>query len=108
MRYLLLSLTLTASISPLLTFAHLFQIKEWRWDRLREHLCSEGYMRQLFGFTRPGLLGFFGTIGFFGIFPFWILALLGSMTLLNAMQAILGKQPLPVWTKRSEERRVGK
>lgn len=50
---LLTGLTLLASLSPLLTFASLWQIKEWRVDRLREHLRAEGLLRQLFGVGRP-------------------------------------------------------
>ncbi|MDD4628376.1 MAG: hypothetical protein PHE68_03210, partial [Candidatus Peribacteraceae bacterium] len=56
MTALALILTLTASLSPLLTFARLWQVKEWRIDRLREHLRSEGTVRQLFGLVRPVLL----------------------------------------------------
>jgi len=46
-----------ASLSPLLTFAALFQQKEWRLDRLREHLRSEGWLTQLAGKSRLILLG---------------------------------------------------
>lgn len=46
-------LAIIATVSPLLTFLHLWQIKEWRVDRLLEHLKSEGWFRQLFGYSRP-------------------------------------------------------
>ena len=39
----IVSLTIGASLSPLLTFGSLFQMKEWRIDRLREHLKIEGW-----------------------------------------------------------------
>ncbi|MCA9371103.1 MAG: hypothetical protein KC680_04050, partial [Candidatus Peregrinibacteria bacterium] len=51
-----IGLFLLAVLSPLLTFATLWQIKEWRIDRLKEHLRSEGYIRQLIGILRPVIL----------------------------------------------------
>jgi UDP-N-acetylmuramoyl-tripeptide--D-alanyl-D-alanine ligase len=52
---LLTGLTLLGALSPLLTFATLFQQKEWRLDRLREHLRRDGWLRQLWGLIRPAL-----------------------------------------------------
>ncbi|MDB4978639.1 MAG: UDP-N-acetylmuramoyl-tripeptide--D-alanyl-D-alanine ligase [Candidatus Peribacteria bacterium] len=48
-------LGLIACLSPLLTLAYLWQLKEWRWDRLTEHLKREGWFKQLFGVIRPGI-----------------------------------------------------
>lgn len=52
MYFALLVLTIGASLSPLLTFVWLWQLKEWRTDRLIEHLNMEGWVRQLFGRIR--------------------------------------------------------
>ena len=49
-------LLVIAALGPVLTFTRLFQVKEWRWDRLREHLRSAGIFRQLFGWLRPALV----------------------------------------------------
>lgn len=43
---------LIGALSPLLTFARLFQMKEWRLDRLGEHLRREGWITSLFGRMR--------------------------------------------------------
>lgn len=97
----LIGLTLAASLSPLLTFAYLFQLKEWRWDRLREHFRTEGYARQLFGITRPAIFCFFGGLGFFELLPSWPLAFLLTITLFNTTQILTSRQPYPVWTKKA-------
>jgi UDP-N-acetylmuramyl pentapeptide synthase len=55
-RLIALGLALIGALSPLLTFAALFQQKEWRWDRLREHLRHEGLWLQIFGKIQPILL----------------------------------------------------
>ncbi|PIP65662.1 hypothetical protein COW95_00720, partial [Candidatus Peregrinibacteria bacterium CG22_combo_CG10-13_8_21_14_all_49_11] len=88
---LLTILVLLASISPLLTFAALWQLKEWRWDRLREHLRETGWL-QLIGKVRPLLL----LLVFFGV-PITLTAL----TLLNVTQILLKKQRYPVWTTKA-------
>lgn len=43
---------LIGTLSPLLTFARLFQMKEWRLDRLGEHLRREGWITSLLGRVR--------------------------------------------------------
>jgi UDP-N-acetylmuramoyl-tripeptide--D-alanyl-D-alanine ligase len=43
------------TLAPLLTFAWLWQVKEWRMDRMAEHLSAEGYVRSLFGAARPAI-----------------------------------------------------
>ena len=40
----LVLLTIVGSASPLLTLAWLWQVKEWRVDRLLEHLRREGFL----------------------------------------------------------------
>ena len=56
---LFIGLVFLAVISPLLTFSALFQQKEWRMDRLVEHLRREGFFSQLFGSIRPAVLCLF-------------------------------------------------
>ena len=48
-------LLLLACASPLLTWLHLWQVKEWRWDRLSEHFRQEGFSR-LYSSVRVALL----------------------------------------------------
>ncbi len=42
-----------AALAPTLTCARLWQIKEWRVDRLREHFRANGWLRPLIGWMRP-------------------------------------------------------
>jgi len=100
MTALALILTLTASLSPLLTFAHLWQVKEWRIDRLREHLRSEGVVRQLFGMVRPALLILLYLIFFLQWIPeqTWTIGALILFTVLTIVQIALDRQPSPRWT----------
>ena len=102
---LLIGLTIVASLSPLLTFAHLFQLKEWRLDRLREHLRETGWL-QLTGTVRPVALSIL--ILLFQIpslrnsqFLNFQFVALGALTLLNVAQILLKKQPYPVWTQKA-------
>lgn len=97
-------LTLAASLSPLLTFTRLWQMKEWRFDRLREHLRENGWYRQLFGALRPPLTAF---LLIFSGFRFWyasdgILIGLFVLACLSLLQIVLRKQPLPVWTTKAK------
>lgn len=96
-------LAILASASPLLTFAHLWQLKEWRIDRLREHLNENGWFRQLFGMIRPLV-----TVFFFLTSPlltrFLIpIELVGLLVLaaLSVAQIGLKKQPMPVGTQKA-------
>src|SRR3989338_3691497 len=103
MRSILVIFTLTASLSPLLTFAHLWQLKEWRWDRLREHFRHTGWFRQLFGITRPSIVLFFLISNFIPSPISHISSLTGLVVLsvVNSIQIILHRQPCPVWTKKA-------
>lgn len=96
-------LTFFAALSPLVTFARLWQIKEWRWDRLREHLRENGWYRQLFGTVRPPLIAILFVLSGFRVF--WVVdgAILGLFVLviLSLLQIVFGKQPRPVWTMKA-------
>ncbi|MEI8230709.1 MAG: UDP-N-acetylmuramoyl-tripeptide--D-alanyl-D-alanine ligase [Candidatus Peregrinibacteria bacterium] len=103
MLILLILLTALASLPPLLTAAHLWQIKEWRWDRLREHFRSEGLLRQIFGTLRPLMLVL--TLPFLWLSwlspQTWTISSLTLLTLLGLAQIILDRQPMPKWTMKS-------
>ncbi len=95
-----LALTLVACVSPLLTFAYLYQLKEWRLDRLREHVRRDGFLRQLFGVHRPLilLLAFAADIFLEGA---WILLGLGGLLALAIAQVVLRRQPKPDFTQKA-------
>jgi UDP-N-acetylmuramoyl-tripeptide--D-alanyl-D-alanine ligase len=97
---LILGLTLVACISPLLTFAYLYQLKEWRVDRLREHLRRDGVLRQIFGIHRPLilLLAFAADVFLEGA---WILFGLGGLIALAVTQVVLRRQPKPDFTQKA-------
>ncbi|MBI3335993.1 hypothetical protein HYZ98_00300 [Candidatus Peregrinibacteria bacterium] len=111
MDQLLIALTIAAGISPLLTFTHLWQLKEWRIDRLREHLRAEGILRPLFGILRPTIilssfaisyiLHFLPAIALATAGTFSILASLILLTALNILQITVKKQKYPVWTSKA-------
>ncbi|HLC76507.1 MAG TPA: UDP-N-acetylmuramoyl-tripeptide--D-alanyl-D-alanine ligase [Candidatus Peribacterales bacterium] len=109
MQILLCSLVLAAGLSPLLTFERLLQLKEWRRDRLREHLRREGRFSQLFGIVRPsvtilGLIVYFSLIAFKSTAEFaWIslVTTYGALVWLMLFKFVLGKQSRPVWTMKA-------
>ena len=104
-------LLVIAALGPVLTFTRLFQVKEWRLDRLREHLRSAGIFRQLFGWLRPALVA----VGFvmyviFSVregdmvilgpeYAVWIP--LGLLAWFSLLRFVIGKQKRPVWTKKA-------
>ena len=115
-------LTVLGALSPLLTFATLFQQTEWRFDRLREHLRHHGILNQLFGKIRPVLAlcllltDLFGLFALFniirsqgemaGLRPFIFLIhahefWLALFILLGAVQLAMGKHRFPVWTTKA-------
>lgn len=100
MSFLLVLLTLTASLSPLNTFAHLWQVKEWRLDRLREHLRSEGVALQLFGIARPVLLVLALPALLLRVIPVgtWTAGVLTLFTAVTVAKFALDRQSTPVWT----------
>ena len=96
----LTGLTLVASLSPLLTFARLWQIKEWRLDRLREHMRHEGCLRAIIGLPRAILFITYAVVlvsNRVGIFLL-ITATLTAFVVLTIIQFALKKQHMPVWT----------
>jgi|CXWL01.1.fsa_nt_gi UDP-N-acetylmuramyl pentapeptide synthase len=114
-----IGLTLLGALSPLLTLSALFQQKEWRMDRLREHLRHEGAIRQLWGTLRPFLailllltdlggiwmvthatdrldaLNLLRTLIFFHIA--WLTLFAG----LTCVQFLMRKQRAPKWTAKA-------
>jgi len=100
---LLFGLTLLACISPLLTFAYLWQLKEWRLDRLREHLRAEGRVRQVMGILRPAVLLIYAALLVLqGIeVTLIITTTLGFLAILTLLQFLLHRQPCPVWTSKA-------
>lgn len=92
-----------ACISPLLTYAKLWQIKEWRTDRLKEHLRAEGWLRQLFGIKRPALVGIAALIALPGIVSHIVVAdiTLVLLGLLSLTQVVVRMQKYPVWTSKA-------
>lgn len=90
-----------ALLSPLCTFLRLFQIKEWRTDRLAEHLRREGYVSQLFSVPRLLVLGL-GLVGIvLGAPGTFFLLLLEALALLSVIQLATRRQPMPVWTSKA-------
>ncbi|ALM09990.1 MAG TPA: hypothetical protein DEB30_03025 [Candidatus Peribacter riflensis] len=103
MSLLLALLTLTATLSPLLTFATLWQVKEWRTDRLREHLRSEGLFVQIFGFVKPLVLLLALPALVLQWLPHvtWTVGVLSLLTVLTIARIALDRQPHPVWTAKA-------
>ncbi|MSR87242.1 hypothetical protein EXS70_03670, partial [Candidatus Peribacteria bacterium] len=95
------------SLSPLLTLSWLWQIKEWRWDRLLEHLRREGWVGQLWGEIRSSVVGIYAAGVMVGWLHGWmvsegvIVLMLSIVTGLGLMQVILRKQRRPVPTKKA-------
>ncbi len=103
-------LMLLGCVSPLLTFLHLWQIKEWRIDRLAEHLRHEGFLSQLFGTTRP-TIALVWLIAFFAARfsdamtvetePMWFEAYALLFAVVSCLRIALRKQPMPVHTQKA-------
>ena len=100
MLILLILLALTAAFSPLLTGAALWQIKEWRIDRLREHLRSEGHFSQIFGTLRPAILACAAPFLLLSLLStsLWTIATLALLAFLAIAQFASDRQPAPTWT----------
>lgn len=102
-KLLLPILAVLASLSPLLTLAWLWQVKEWRWDRLTEHLRRQGASGQLWGKARPAIVGIY-VIG--GMAEWWdvsagglaVVTVLLILSALAIVQITLRRQRVPVWT----------
>lgn len=100
MSLLLALLALLSSLSPLCTFAHLWQVKEWRLDRLREHLRSEGAALQLFGIARPVLLVLALPALLLHMISAgtWTVGVLALFTAVTVAKFAFALQSTPVWT----------
>lgn len=97
-----IALMIAACLSPLLTFARLWQVKEWRFDRLTEHLNRTGMWRQLFGIVRPAIVVIAITGGLLS--QQFTTAADGSLNVLAALTLVqmgLKRQPYPIWTKKT-------
>jgi UDP-N-acetylmuramoyl-tripeptide--D-alanyl-D-alanine ligase len=88
-------LAFVACLSPLLTFTGLWQVKEWRIDRIKEHLRSAGWLRQLFGIVRP-------TILVIGIALQNVELAVAGFAALSVLQIGSKKQRYPVWTMKAQ------
>src|SRR3989344_6345055 len=120
--YFLIVLTLLGVLSPLLTFTALFQQKEWRLDRLKEHVRREGAWGQLIGKSRGIVIGIYAACAIAAIIASFyfrhiqdseLILTAGSLLLIGAglclcafaglsvTQILLNKQRMPVWTKKA-------
>lgn len=112
--YLFPALMTLASVSPILTLLHLWQIKEWRWDRLLDHLRAEGFFssvvstsRVIIGVVWVSILQIYisnhsGT----QLYPdefyvLWPLMFPFALILVSTVQLVTKKQPKPVWTQKA-------
>lgn len=110
------AILLTACASSLLTWLHLWQVKEWRFDRLREHIAREGWLGTVFSTSRIAIGGAWILAGLAiielisGKFPqhigtrilgAWIVSLPFALALMSILQILLRKQPLPRWTMKA-------
>lgn len=89
-----------ACTSPLLTLARLWQLKEWRIDRLKEHMRAEGWRNQLVGNLRP-LITFVVLAGLqMTHLPSYakIDAVIAALAVLSVLQILTRRQRYPVWT----------
>lgn len=115
---LLIAGVLLGSLSPLLTFARLFQMKEWRLDRLGEHVRREGWFTSLasvpivfvtcaYAMALASALSLMLTADagwpglaiawFFRSLPFWT----GVLAALTIAKFIARRQRMPVWTTKA-------
>lgn len=104
MESLPLPLALIGALSPLLTFTRLLQQKEWRWDRLIEHLRHEGYWTQLLGRMRPLLiLPYILSLAIrIPSAPSYVLpGTLAVLAIATILQIGLRRQRTPIWTHKA-------
>ncbi len=110
------ALTIIASLSPLLTLLRLWQMKEWRWDRLIEHMRHDGILETLLSKSRVAIGGawIIGGLGmvilkvrgldFYRIdtvMEWWPVVLPGVLALFGIAQIVTRRQPMPVWTQKA-------
>lgn len=93
---------LIAAVSPLLTLAGLWQMKEWRIDRLKEHFRAEGFWLQIISKSRLAIIAI-GALAV-AVAPTTVLSSDGTLlalAMLSVIQILLRKQRYPVWTKKA-------
>ncbi len=109
---------LIGALSPLLTFARLFQMKEWRLDRLGEHLRREGWFHSLFGTLNTALTCVYtiilagalyllfntdagwpglAIVWFIRSIPWWV----GAFAVITLLKIVLRQQRMPRWTTKA-------
>lgn len=90
-----------ALLSPMLTLTYVWQLKEWRLDRLYIHFIETKNIQPLFHYKRNAIV-VFGLLSII-IAPQIITELcLIALASLSLLQVILKKQPLPVWTQKAQ------
>lgn len=107
----LIGAVLLGCLSPALTLAALWQQKEWRWDRLMEHLTREGSLRTLFGRARGPVYALYVLFVTFltalqpPSWSWWLSAIVLLTITVNALFAAaqlgLRRQRTPVWTQKA-------
>lgn len=97
------ALTFIGTLSPLLTLTALWQVKEWRIDRMKECIRSEGFIR-LWGSMRPAFAGI-------ALCLMWALrtsinevslALALMFAALSLAQLLFKRQRMPKWTQKAK------
>lgn len=100
-------LTILSCVSPVLTLLSLWQIKEWRLDRLVDHLHAEGWAAQLLGSRRPAV---FVIVGLFAVLlsllgiselVFQLMLIPAALMLVGMVQYTSAAQRMPRWTMKA-------
>ncbi len=99
----LVLLALLSTLSPLLTYAWLWQLKEWRTDRLREQLQREGVVSTLLGRVRPVAAAVFLIALFLTPARTAVLTATGLFVLsvLSCIPVLQHSQRMPRWTPKA-------
>ncbi len=99
---LLALLGLIGSAPRLLTLLSLWQLKEWRFDRLNEHLRREGHLHQLWGSYEPMLIGALVLVHiYYATTILWSFGLLAILILVQGAKIAVRGQPQPTWTQKA-------
>src|SRR3989338_5849099 len=103
-------LVFIAASSPIFTLLRLWQVKEWRLDRLREHLAHENWFKQAYGWVRPAVLAAWillnGAVYLFSGFNAPAVnqrasVLRLTLATLTCIQIGFKKQHLPIWSAKA-------
>jgi len=87
-----------ASLSPLLTLATLWQKKEWRIDRIKEHMRSNGWLRQTFGVIRPVIVVSSIASSRINLPLSGLVIGVYALAGMSLLQILSRRQRMPVWT----------